>query len=156
MNPGEPPENWLPALTAILDEQDASTTELESLSARQAEVIERSATDELLSLLGRRQSLLDSALTSARRLEPFVERWEAFMGALHEPERSVFVDRVRVIQNRIDRIGARDDQDRAELSKQRNALTSKLANVGHSRGAIAAYASPGQAKPNPRFQDREI
>lgn len=154
-NPTDAPATWLPALSAILDEQDESTAELESLSLLQAGIIERSATDELLSLLGRRQRLLDEALASARRLEPFVERWDAFMDALPSDQRSAFVDRVRMIQDRVDRIGSRDERDRADLAKQRNQLTSELAVVGRSRGALSAYAGAGAHKPSPRFQDRE-
>jgi len=154
-SPGDAPDRWLPALTEILDEQEHITAELESLSVAQAALIERSATDELLTLLGRRQELLDAALASARRIEPFVAQWDAFMGALPDTERSVSVARVRTIQDRIDRIGSRDEKDRADLAKQRSALTSELASVGHSRGAIAAYASPESRTTNPRFQDRE-
>ena len=153
--PGDAPTGWLPMLTAILDEQEASTSELESLSALQAGLIERSATDELLMLLKQRQRLLDTTLTSARRMEPFVEEWDAFMDTLPDDERAVFVARVRTIQDRIDRIGSRDEQDRADLARQRDELTSELASVGRSRGAIAAYAGPGSRTPNPRFQDRE-
>lgn len=152
--PDDAPASWLPMLTAILDEQDASTAELETLSGLQAGLIERSATDELLSLLGRRQRLLDAALASAHRLEPFVERWEDFMGALPEDRRRALIARVRLIQDRIDRIGSRDERDRADLARQRNELTAELATVGHSRGALAAYAGPGKQAPHPRFQDR--
>jgi len=81
-SPTDAPAGWLPTLTTILDEQDASTSELEALSEKQASLIERAETDELLSLLGQRQRLLDAALTSAHRLEPFVEQWDEFMGAL--------------------------------------------------------------------------
>ena len=115
---------------------------------------ERAETDELLNLLGQRQRLLDAALTSAHRLEPFVEQWEDFMGALPEEQRTVCVARVRKIQDRIDRIGSRDERDRADLAKQRNELTTELAGVGRSRGAIAAYASPNSRTTSPRFQDR--
>ena len=58
------------------------------------------------------------------------------------------------VQDRIDRIGSRDERDRADLAKQRNELTTELAGVGRSRGAIAAYASPNSRTTNPRFQDR--
>lgn len=153
-SPSDAPSVWLPSLTTILDEQDASTSELEALSEKQAALIERAETDELLSLLGQRQRLLDAALTSAHRLEPFVEQWEDFMGALPEEQRTVCVARVRTIQDRIDRIGSRDERDRADLAKQRNELTTELAGVGRSRGAIAAYASPNSRTTNPRFQDR--
>lgn len=152
--PSDDPAGWLPALESILDEQDRSTTELETLSERQAGLVERSETDELLTLLGRRQRLLDAALGSAHRLEPFVRRWDEFMGALPQERRGEIIGRVRAIQDRIDRIGARDERDRADLARQRQTITAELAGVGNSRGALAAYANPGQRTPNPRFQDR--
>jgi len=153
--PDDDPTTWAPALRGLLDEQDNATAELESLCQRQAELIEHSATDELLELLAHRQRLLESAMHSARRIEPFVERWEEFMNALGERERDTMVGRVRAIQERIDRIGSRDELDREALAKRRSELTSELADVGRSRGALAAYAGPGGGKPNPRFQDRE-
>jgi len=154
-SPTDEPSSWTPLLTAILDEQDESTAELESLSEQQTELIDRSATDDLLRLLGQRQRLLDSALTTAKRLEPFTENWDAFMGALPALDREGFVSRVRMIQDRIDRISARDESTRTSLVEQRNTLTEELASVGNSRGAMAAYTGKSNYRPSPRFQDRE-
>ena len=119
------------------------------------ELCERSETDDLLRVLGRRQTLLEAALASAKRLEPFLARWDEFMDALPQPERGALVERVRAIQQRVDRIATADEDDRRRLTAQRNDLTAELAGVGRSRGALAAYASPGSRSPNPRFQDRK-
>ena len=75
------------------------------------------------------------------------------MHRLPEQERRRLDERVAEMGALVERIGRRDDADRAALEYQRGAVAEEIKGLGRGRGAIAAY-SQGAGPGAPQFQDR--
>jgi hypothetical protein len=144
---------WAPRLTGILDEQRRLCGELERLSAQQGERIQSGDTTALMRVLAQRQEIIDCLTHLNSELEPFRREWEWCMGRLPGGERTSMEAKVRELGEMIDRIWASDDADRAQLERQRSAVSSELSNLSRGRVAMHAY-SVRPAGVGPMYQDR--
>lgn len=140
-------------LGRLVDRQHALFTELHGLSCAQSALIERGDAEPLLSLLGRRQGLVDEIVRIGEDLEPLRSSWEESLGALTEEARASLVEKVADLQRISGEVAERDERDRIMLEQKRDALVRDLRDVSRSRGAVTAYG-PSAQDHQPRYQDR--
>lgn len=157
---GVEPGQWLPLLTRLLDDQCATCTALEALSAQQTRAIGAADTDLLLRIIGQRQTLVDRIADVNTRLGPFRTGKDALLAKLQPAQRDGVVQRVGRIAALVESVRARDDQDRISVERMRGAVADELAGLARGRGAAAAYAASGNTAAttvaqSPRFQDRQ-
>lgn len=138
---------------ALLEEQEALFSQLDSLGEQQTRLVEADDAESLLTLLAERQRLIDSIAANNGSLAPYRMRWAAFLGELPEPERDRLRRRVDIVAELAGRIAVRDESHRALLETRRARVATELGQLGRARGAVAAYGQ--SAGPTPRFQDRE-
>lgn len=127
---------------------------LDTLSARQSELISDDNTDGLLAILGERQALIDRITEIGARLEPVRAAWEAFLLGLPGPTREQIGTLVDALGALAGRVAERDEADRRRLEERRAVVGAELTTIGRGRSALAAYG--GRPLRAPVFQDREI
>ncbi|MEM1424863.1 MAG: flagellar export chaperone FlgN, partial [Planctomycetota bacterium] len=153
--PHDNPELWLPRLARILDEQIGLYRTLADLSERQSAIIASGETDDLLSLLGQRQTLVERVTALNTDLEPFTARWNELSSRLPQARKDEVRDRLDTLEGLVSKIAKRDDQDRRALEQRRDAVSTELKGDTQRRGAMNAYAASAQQAHVPRYQDRE-
>lgn len=149
---GEPVE-WAPRLASILDEQRRVCLELEQLSTQQAEWIQNGDTGSLMRVLGERQELINRLSHLNSELEPYRREWDWCMSRLPGEERTQMESAARELRVLVDRIWARDEEDRKALERQRSAVSAELTNLSRGRVAMNAYGIR-PAGVDPMYQDR--
>lgn len=152
------PDIWAPRLARVLDRQREVYERLELLSLSQAQLIHEDQTDELLAVLGQRQSLIEQLTALNDELAPFTERWSELASRLSEQHREDLRQRFDEVGRLVESITRRDESDRRALEVRRSSVGSELQSLTRSRGAVAAYSRAqtpaGGEAPGPRFQDR--
>ena len=138
----------------LLERQHDLFRQLDGLSQRQSVLVTEGQTEALLEVLGDRQRLIDGIAETNAFLEPYRCRWDGVMSGLAEGTRSRMRMRLDAMALLADGIARRDEQDRLELERRRNAVAGELAQINRGRGAVSAYgAQPGA--PVPTFRDQE-
>jgi flagellar biosynthesis/type III secretory pathway chaperone len=147
--------HWSVTLVDILDEQHDLYQQLHALSAEQRGLVASGEAEPLLSLLARRQSLIDTLAHVAQRLEPYKQEWAECWSRLDEPSRRHVSERISQVQHLLDEIIQQDEQDRASLSAHRSRMGEQLQQVNRGRTVNRAYGrAPAQAVAS-RFTDRQ-
>lgn len=146
------PEVWAPRLARVLDRQREIYERLELLSLSQAALINEDQTDDLLAVLGQRQSLIEQLTALNDEMAPFAERWSELAPRLSEHHRSALRQRFDDVGRLVESITRRDEGDRRALEARRSSVGSELQSLTRSRGAVAAYSRA--QTPEARFQDR--
>ena len=147
------PACWPQSLIDLLEQQHALVDQLDQLAKRQAEFIERCATDQLMDLLGRRQNLIDQFTSSqgelARLTQGLDDRLQQATAAQRDRIKGLIAD----IGERLAGVMQRDEQDQASLRSSRDAIKQELSSLGHARQARGAYVNAKGHQP--RFADRK-
>lgn len=141
-------------LRELLEQQESLFLRLDALSRQQSSLVRDEQTDDLLRVLGERQTVVETLEAVARGLEPFRDRWEAVLAGARPDQRDRLARQVEQLAELASAIAARDDADRRLIEERRDRLAGDLAGMGRVRGAVAAYGA-GRGRPAARFQDRE-
>lgn len=146
---------WTPerALRA-LEEQRALCEKLDQLSLAQRTLIEGGRADALVELLTQRQVVIDRLDALSRHVEPLREGREGALSSLAAADRARVDELLEFVAASTERVRSRDDQDRAALERQRADVTRELVGMARSRGAMAAYGTPGPPAA-PTYHDRQ-
>lgn len=153
------PDVWAPRLSRVLDCQRDIYERLERLSLSQSQLISSDDTDELLSVLGQRQSLIEQLTELNEQMAPFTERWNELSDTLSDEQRKALRERFEDVSRLVASIMRRDEADRIALEARRGTVGQELQTLSRGKGAVAAYArSPGGGgageRTEARFQDR--
>jgi hypothetical protein len=141
-------------IDSALERQHELFRRLDGLSQRQGALVTHGQTEALLEVLGERQRVIDGIAETNAFLEPYRARWDAVMSGMPEAVRTRMRLRLDAMALLADTIARRDEADRAELERRRNAVAGELAAISRGRGAVTAYsAKPGS--PGPKFRDQE-
>lgn len=141
-------------LEALLAEQRELLGRLEALSLRQGDLIEGDDDEALLELLGERQRVVERLAASRHELTAGRASWDGVLGQFPEDQRHEIRRRLEHIAGLARSVAARDEADQRRLQGRRDRLAEELAELGRSRGALAAYGGPPAAR-GPGFQDTE-
>ncbi|WP_428386569.1 flagellar export chaperone FlgN [Mucisphaera sp.] len=148
-------------LDLVVRQRDLYKT-LGQLATQQHDLIESGETPKLLSLLTRRQTLLDQLKTIAEAIRPYRAAWDDVRAKLSQPHR----DELRALLDETDNlmrdIMARDRADGDSLQQARGKVTAKLGRSGIASQAARAYQGAAAAQPpsstlppSSRFTDRQ-
>jgi len=148
------PDAWVPRLLTVLDTQLDLYNALDTLGSKQSELIASGDTDALLSVLGKRQTVIEHVTELNTALEPFTAAWPELLRTLPAQHREAIAQRLTTLDATVERIRRRDDDDRASLERQRQVVSRELSSAGKQRSAVSAYAKSGGGA-GARYQDRE-
>lgn len=141
------PAAWLSPVRQLIDEQVELCLAFEQLSMQQAAMIAAGGIDELIALLGQRETLLERIIAIHQVLEPFHARYANLLDDLANSDRVSLQGRIDTVAAIIDRIRVQDDADRRALEQQRQVVADELAGMARVRGAAAAYAAGSPSSP---------
>lgn len=141
-------------LVKLLGQQRDLYLQLKTLSDQQASLIVEGQTEQLLSLLGHRQRLVDALTRLNKELNALRSGAGDLQSHLSEEERV----QVRALMSEVDgllhAIIAQDDRDRRDLQSAQQKVGSQLRHV--ARGGMANNAYRGApVAPAARFTDRQ-
>lgn len=144
-------DDWSDALHDVLDRQQALADRLAALSEQQQTLIEAGRTDELLSLLGQRQQIVDQFLGMQDRFTELTSEFAQRLDALDPAQRSDLRARINAISGQLDSIMKSDKTDQQRLESARGKVKGDIEKIGASRRAGSAYGGP--SKTNARYAD---
>ena len=151
----ESPSQQVDAMLGLLTGQRDLYRQLKALSERQAGCIREGSTEQLLSVLSQRQSVIDALSRSNAELAPYRDRWGNLAGNAESGQRA----RVRKLLAEIEQVLAdvveQDERDRDELKGVQRQIGAQLGRVGQAGRAIAAYGPKKANTKPPTFTDRQ-
>lgn len=141
------------ALLGMLQQQRDLYLQLKQLSTKQSELIEQQASDQLLTLLAKRQGMVDSLGQISHQLLPYRERMSTIAAALDEDSRGQIRELVNEIDQLLQSIIDQDGKDHRQLEAAQVKVGSNLNQITQASTALSAYrqACPASA----RFTDRK-
>lgn len=146
---------WSRRLDELLTRQVDLYRRLEELGRSQGRLIEDNESDQLLSLLAKRQDVVDQIIDINDGLEPFRRHWDIVTRSLDANLMVHITEKVREIESLAASVAERDQADEAMLRRRRDAVAEQLGGVSRGREALAAYGQPGQKVSQAKFQDHK-
>ncbi len=110
---------WAVAVEAVLDRQSSVLEDLDQWATRQENCIAAGNVDELLAVLGHRQSLVEQLLSTQSELTGLTRNFEVLLQSVPAAARVRLKGRIRDVDGALQRVLERDDRDRAEMERQR-------------------------------------
>lgn len=152
--PGGAGNGWLERLEHVLDVMTGAYGQLDALSRRQRDLIDRGEFDRLLALLTERQSLVVALEEAAPVLDHSRKIWQERADCLSETKNAELSRRMQAIEKLALDIAERDRHSSQELDRLRDQVADELAGLERGNAAITAYGGKSKLV-NPRFQDRK-
>ena len=141
-------------MAALVHNQRELCVQLDSLSRAQSELVEGGDTDGVLEVLGKRQQIIDRMSRLNEDLAPLREQRETLMSMLGSGEREYVRACIDEINDLVECVRGRDEQDRQVMERRRAGIASEISGMTRARGAVAAYSGV-RAPGGPKFQDRQ-
>jgi len=137
----------------ILGSQRDIYAKLLGMSQRQVELVRQTKTDELLSLLAEKRTVLEQLAKLQERLSPAHPEWDDVISALSEQERKELRRIAEEIARLLETILKLDEQGRDELKQLRDVTLTHLKRIGNGKKLVETYK---RKKPDPgvKFFDR--
>ncbi len=146
-------QNSTDRLIRMLQEQQSLVEQLAKLATQQSELVESGKTEALLSVLGRRQELIDRVIASQGDLTTLLEELRCDRSNVSEASKRQIGGLVETINHQLAQVMKRDSEDQERLESRRDRTRQELAEVGNATKAHQAYF-----KSHPvmnRFADRQ-
>ncbi len=151
----ENPSQQATALLVLLAEQREHYRELKSLSSQQAQCIRAGSTEDLLALLSKRQSVIDSLSKSNAQVVPYRESWPSICEVIDPAQRQRVGKILDEIGQMLSEVVEQDERDRVELKGVQAHIGTQMNQVNRANRAIQAYGPPKTAPKIPTFTDHQ-
>jgi SMC interacting uncharacterized protein involved in chromosome segregation len=147
---------WREQLTELLGEQRDTVTRLNELAQQQGDHIRDGKTDSLLTLLSRRQTLIDEFLSTHGRMQSLLANVDEQLKQLNADDRASIRRMIDEINALLGEVLKRDEQDRRSLEEARGGVKGELASMKSGRQARTAYLGSGSnVTARNRFADQQ-
>jgi hypothetical protein len=133
----------------LLKRQRQLFLELEKQSQAQRALIKAQQNEELLSILARRQKLVDAIGQVHRQSAPYRQQWSEVKDRLPGPVREEISGLLKELQGLLNTIIEQDQQDCQELSASKQQVARELNQTSRARTADAYYGGPGPQRNEP-------
>lgn len=147
-------DNRPEALIDLLTRQHGAACELRELAERQAELIEAGRTDELLTLLGRRQELIDQFTADQQAIGRHTDALDGRSDNLDAATRGRIRELLDGISDALESIMQADARDQQSMKTSQDETQQELTKLGSARQARNAYVG-SMAPSGNRFPDRQ-
>lgn len=135
----------LDALIDLLTEQRDLYVELKAQAGHQRDLITGDAPEQLLSVLGERQRLLDRLLALSNDIRPYQERWDQVRRTMSDDQDRQVARLVRQVNTILSEILQQDERDAQLLASRKSTTAQKVEAVRSGRQVGAAYQLAGRA-----------
>lgn len=140
---------------ALLERQRDLYRELKSHSDQQAELIAQGATDQLLSLLARRQKLIDGLGEVSAALAPYRNRIATIADQSADEVGDQMRAMVEEVRELLESIIEGDEKGKAELAAARDKVGGQVRQAAGAVAATGAYGAGSTARPGPQFTQQK-
>ncbi|MEM6551929.1 MAG: flagellar export chaperone FlgN [Planctomycetota bacterium] len=147
------PSTDLQALTALVTEQRDQYTALKSLADQQQALIEQGQAEQLLSVISKRQSVIDRLGDLSRQIDPHRAALTQLVESTHDQTNAALRTLVREVQDLLQSIIQQDQRDTQQLQAARDQVATTIKTTNTSRAVHAAYQRQ-QANTN-RFTNKQ-
>ncbi len=144
---------WATALENVLSQQSAVLDDLGEWAARQQHCIADGQVDELLTVLGHRQVLVERLLETQTELSGLTDRLEDRLQSVEPETRHRLRGRMRDVDDALRQVLEQDDRDRSELERQRSVANERLLALEAARRARSQYVTSEVDAGSRRFAD---
>lgn len=138
-----------------LEKQTEICVAIKRLSERQQVLVEERNENELLSLLGDKQELMDKHQTLFGKTQELRDKWES-LKAQAKPESRTKVEnaweRLKTVLNEVVTL---EDASRGVLQEQQNKLSMNIGHIQKGKIANKAYGNSYRAPVAPRYSDKQ-
>ena len=140
-------------LIRMLQEQQSLVEQLAKLATQQSDFVESGRTEALLSVLGRRQEVIDRVIASQGDLAALLAQLRRDRSNVSEHYKRRIEGLVETINHQLARVMKRDREDQERLESRRDRTRQELAGVETAKKAHQAYFKPHRIMN--RFADRQ-
>ncbi len=144
---------WPDSLIELLLRQEKVVGKLLGLAKYQGQLIESKSTDPLLGLLSQRQKLIDEFTLMQGELTRLTEGREEQLRDLDSQTRERIQSLIDEIGDTLNRVMAKDDEDRRTLEGVKGQVQEELASTGAVQKARSAYR--GSSVAESQFADQQ-
>ena len=144
---------WATAMENVLARQSAVLEDLGVWATRQQHCIAGGRVDELLTVLGHRQTLVDRLLETQTELSGLTEGLEDRLQSVEPDMRQRLRGRMRDVDDALQRVLEQDERDRSELERQRTVANDQLHAMEAARQARSQYVGADAEVSSRRFAD---
>ena len=144
---------WATALENVLSQQSAVLDDLAEWATRQQHCIADGQVDELLTVLGHRQILVERLLSTQTELSGLTNDLEDRLEKVEPATRQRLRGRMRDVDDALRQVLEQDDRDRSELERQRSVANERLHAMEATRRARAQYVTSDAETGSRRFAD---
>lgn len=138
-SPHEQTQTWPDSLIELLLRQEKVVGKLLDLAKYQGQLIESKSTDPLLGLLSQRQKLIDEFTLMQGELTRLTEGRVDQLRELDSQTRERIQSLIDDIGTTLNRVMAKDDEDRRALEDAKGQVQEELASTGVAQKARNAY-----------------
>lgn len=151
------PEQCALELAKLLDAQADVCRDILEKSKLQQQLVEERREDELLSLLGDKQKLIDKHQTLVDKANPYREQWEAGVRERVSPAAHAEVERAwNGLREVLDEIIRLEDASRAYLEEQKGKVSLDIGKLQRGKIVNKAYGGSTYRPPaQPRYSDKQ-
>ncbi|MCH8314605.1 MAG: hypothetical protein IIA64_01410, partial [Planctomycetes bacterium] len=135
-------QNSTDRLIRVLQEQQSLVEQLAKLATQQSELVESGKTEALLSVLGRRQELIDRVIASQSDLTTLLEELRCDRSNVSEASKRQIGGLVETINHQLAQVMKRDSEDQERLESRRDRTRQELVGVDTAKKAHQAYFKP--------------
>ncbi|MEM6392331.1 MAG: flagellar export chaperone FlgN [Planctomycetota bacterium] len=127
------------ALIALVTEQRDQYTALKSLADQQQALIEQGQAEQLLSVISKRQSVIDRLGDLSRQLDPHRATLTQLVESTQDDTNAALRTLVREVQDLLQSIIQQDQRDTQQLQAARDQVATTIKTTNTSRAVHAAY-----------------
>lgn len=150
------PDQCAEELARLLEQQAEVCGKILEKSKMQQILVEERREDELLSLLGDKQRLIETHQKLSGQAAPYRERWENGAREQVGPEAHARVEAAwNSLRNVLDEIVRLEDASRAYLQEQKSKLSVDIGNLQRGKMVNKAYGGGYRPPPGARYSDKE-
>lgn len=147
---------WRERLTELLKQQRSAVAQLNELAHKQGGHIRDGRSDALLTLLSKRQELIDGFLATHTDMQSLLQQVREQVDQLSADEREAIRAMIDEINELLSNVLERDEADRKALEEARQDVSNEIRTMTSGRQARNAYLRPdGSAVPKNRFADQQ-
>lgn len=137
--PFEQIPDWQVQLTNLLTEQRSVCRDLIACAEAQSELLERERTEELLTLLTRRRTLVVELQRLSLALDPYKSNWDTVWNRLSIESQAALKAVVEEIQSTLATVAEHDARDEALLVERKQRVAQDLESLSAHRTSRGAY-----------------
>lgn len=142
-------------LAVQLEKQTEICIAIKRLSEQQQTLVADRKEDELLSLLGEKQNLMDRHQALFAKTQQLRDKWEQLKGRASPESQAKAEDAWERLKTVLNEVVALEDASRGMLEEQQSKLSMDIGKVQRGKIANKAYGNSFRTPSAPRFSDRQ-